>query len=236
MHYVTLALDWIEAHPTIFALVIMPVIGAIVSWLGKPRTPEEFARMPYVVAQLLRVWSAVFPDPNKVAKVIGEMLTRKKVDQDAPTKPRLPPDPPSGAGGLGVLALALALSMGTQGCGGDAKSPARESARAAVVVVAEGVKVADEVCAQAGAKQKDAALLKTCADAYDTTRASLLAAESAVDAWDAGDKKSLTCALAASVRGLAQIANAVTHAGVELPLLVTDALTLGAAFAGGSCK
>lgn len=233
MHYVTLALDWIEAHPTIFALVIMPIIGAIVSWLGKPRTVEEFARMPYLLAQALRLWSAVFPDPNKVLKVIGEVLTRSK---DAPTKPKLPPDPPSGAGGLGVLALAIALSMGAHGCGGDAKSPARDSARAAVVLVAEGVRIADETCAQVGAKQKDPALLKTCADAYDTTRASLLAAESAVDAWDAGDKKSLACALAAGVRGLAQIANAITHAGVELPLLVTDAMTLGAAFASGSCR
>jgi hypothetical protein len=164
----------------------------------------------------------------------GRELGSPKADE-APTKPRLPPDPPSGAGGLGVLALAL-LTITLQACAGGAKEPARDTARAAVVLVAEGVRVADETCAQVGAQQKNAALLKTCADAYDTTRASLLAAESAVDAWDAGEKKDLACALAASVRGLAQIANAVTHAGAELPLLVTDAMTLGAAFASGSCK
>ena len=66
MHYVNVVLDWIEAHPTIFALVIMPLIGALVSLAGRPRTPEEFARMPYVLrAATPRVGGRVFGIPSR---------------------------------------------------------------------------------------------------------------------------------------------------------------------------
>lgn len=134
-----------------------------------------------------------------------------------------------------IVAFALALVIAfASGCGGEAKSPARDTARAAVLLVAEGVRVADKACATFG--ENDDSILKTCVDAYGTARSSLIAAEAAVDAWDAGDRKDFTCALAASVRGLSAIANAATSAGAKLPLIVTDALTLGAAFAGGACK
>lgn len=116
MHYVNVVLDWIEAHPTFFAVIIMPLIGALVSWLGKPRTPEEFARMPYVLAQLLRVWAAVFPDPVKITKVIGELFSKRVPASDEKSTGKLPPDPPSGAGGLGVLAVAVVISLSTQSC------------------------------------------------------------------------------------------------------------------------
>ena len=132
MHYVNVVLDWIEAHPTIFALVIMPLIGALVSWLGKPRTPEEFARMPYVLAQLLRVWAAVFPDPVKVTKVIGELLSKRVPASDEKTTGKLPPDPPSGAGGLGVLALAIALATSMQACAMTAEAAYRKQQEACV--------------------------------------------------------------------------------------------------------
>ena len=133
MHYVNVVLDWIEAHPTIFALVILPILGAIVSWLGKPRTPEEFARMPYAVAQGLRLWAAIFPDPNKALKIISDALQRKgKGGDEPPTKPVLPPDPPSGAGGLGVLALAVALATSMQACAMTAEAAYRKQQEACV--------------------------------------------------------------------------------------------------------
>ena len=70
-------LDWVENHQFITSVVILPVVGAIISWLGKPRTQEDFAKMPYLLAQALRVWSAIFPDPKKAYQIFVEVLTRR---------------------------------------------------------------------------------------------------------------------------------------------------------------
>ena len=91
---------------------------------------------------------------------------------------------------IGLLLVAtFALSIaGLISCGG-AQSPAttpRDEARAAVLTLAEGVKVADQTCAAAALTLKNEELAKACADAYDDARTSLLAAESSIDAWDQG--------------------------------------------------
>lgn len=230
MHYVNIVLDWIEAHPTIFTLVILPIIGALVSWVGKPRTPEEFAKMPYVLAQLLRVWSAIFPDPNKVVKVIVEMLTRKKVDQDAPTKPKLPPDPPSGAGGA-LMAFAFVLSFALHGCGGVKAPTARDATRAGVELLATALPMANELCS----KSTDRATLEKCAKAYDVGRPSLVAAAQLVDVWAGASENDKACALSASLKAVAAIVDAMRAGGLEVPDLIRDAVSFAAPLIG-SCK
>jgi len=158
------------------------------------------------------------------------MLRSSSSSRDDNDKP-----PPASPPALPVLALALLLAgcAGAQGPG--AANPARDTARASVLLVAEGAKVADAICGQAAISAHALELAKTCADAYDVTRDALLAAQSSVDTWEAGGNRDFVCALGHGVRALAAMSGALTKAGVPIPAAVADALSLGAGLAGG-CK
>lgn len=123
------------------------------------------------------------------------------------------------------------------GCAGSTPAsqlPARDYARAGVMMVAEGVKVADDACATVAKAKSDAGLAKTCADAYDTARASLTGAMALVDAWDSADQKSYVCTVGHAVSALSSMASAVTTAGgPALPAIVQDALSFGGQLSKG---
>src|SRR5574338_298624 len=101
-----------------------------------------------------------------------------------------------GAPKVPPLPVLLLLVVGCGPAQPGAQSPARDYARAAILLVSEGVKVADQVCADVALAKKDFTVAKTCADAYETARSSLLAAQTFVDAWEDGAGGSYVCTLA----------------------------------------
>lgn len=107
----------------------------------------------------------------------------------------------------------------------SSEPPVRAAARAYVLELAEGVRVADVTCASVALAKKDFTVAERCAGAYQRARHALLAAEAALDA---GSASSATCALAPADVALRELANA---AGAELPPVVADALTMAEAIA-----
>lgn len=130
---------------------------------------------------------------------------------------------------LAVLVLAL-----TVGACGSTKTPdqvRRDTARAAVLLVARGVAAADHVCAEVVVRErKDAANGRKCAAAYDVARPVLLTLEASIDAWDA---KTAACAVRDAVRAIDTMRDAANAAGATVPSIVDDAVSLGGEFARG---
>jgi len=54
----------------------------------------------------------------------------------------------------------------------------------------------------------------------------LLAAESGVDAWETGQRHRVACAAVDAADALRNVGDALTHAGVALPAVLADALSL----------
>ncbi len=132
---------------------------------------------------------------------------------------------------IGVILLCILLIsvpiLAFSGC-----VPAANAAtdlRAGVVLVAEGVKEADETCAEVADATKDVMLAGACADAYDLARPLLESAEMALDASRTDDA---ACKLAGAVKALQGFQVALSNAGVSLPPLVRDALIFGAGLSG----
>lgn len=134
-----------------------------------------------------------------------------------------------------VFVFAALVSALLQSCSpAQAKAAPRETARAVVLTVAEAVRTADALCAtvaiRIGTEQdkRETArkLAVACADAYDVARPAVLAAATAVDAWDAGDHRGVVCGLATAGKALGSIVDAVRAAGATVPPLVEDGLRL----------
>lgn len=68
-------MNWIEAHPALVSLVLIPLVMALVNAILRPRTPEEYALLPPRVAAFLKLLRAVFPDPQKAAAAAGQVLS-----------------------------------------------------------------------------------------------------------------------------------------------------------------
>lgn len=111
----------------------VPLIGALVTFLCKPRTPaqyESIAKTSPRLAAALQLFAAIFPDPVKAAKVLTKVITGRNDS--------LPPPPPVGPvsgewpttpkrGGLprafdpawqsvGVLAIGVVCAASLTGC------------------------------------------------------------------------------------------------------------------------
>lgn len=134
---------------------------------------------------------------------------------------------------FGITVLAFVAAVLLQSCTpAQAKAAPRETARAVVLTTAEAIRVADTLCAtvalRIGTTDREAGrkLAVSCADAYDVARPAVLAAATAVDAWDAGDRKGVVCGLAEAGKALALIVDAVRAAGATIPPLVEDGLRL----------
>lgn len=126
------------------------------------------------------------------------------------------------AAGLFLLVLVAILERCT-GC--QAETP-RETARATVLTIAEGVRAADLACASVALGRKDRALATRCADAYDRARTALELAETGVDLWDRGAAGDVPCATATAVAELRQLGALLEGAGGRSPPVLEDALRL----------
>lgn len=233
---------WIETHPVIFGFIVWPLFTALVtSIFAKPS--DEFAAKYPRLAALRRIPSDAGINLPKLLGNVFVMLTGKVPAAQASAFPEEQPTKKDGKSlppPLPVILMLLAFSM--LGCGpaksadGVAVNPARETARAIVLLVTEGARSADELCAAAGAAAKDAKTLKVCADAYSVARPALLSAAAHIDTWEGIEKKDVACAVGSAVRALDGAVQAMVAAGVKVPALISDAIKLGAAFAGGSCS
>lgn len=135
-----------------------------------------------------------------------------------------------------IAHVALAVAACSGGCAGaQLPTTPREQARAAVLVLAEGVRLADQSCAAVALERSDAPLADRCADAYGVARSSLLAAAGGVDAWDSGRQGEVRCATAQGATAARELAAAIATAGGEVPPTLTDGLELYAELAGASC-
>lgn len=117
----------------------------------------------------------------------------------------------------------------------------RPGARSAVLLVAEAVHVADVTCADVAHamastdRGKALAVADACAHGYAVARSSLLAAEAAVDAYDAGGAGRWGCALRDSLVGLRETSAALELAGAKVPAAVSDGLSLASTLSGLAC-
>lgn len=243
------ALHWIETHPVVFGLIVWPLFTAIVTSIFSKPSDEFAAKYPRLAA-LRRIPSDAGINLPKLMGNVLVMLTGGRaapvaVDDRPTPKEEFPPEDATKKEGRGVpplpvIFMLLAFSM--LGCGpaksadGVAVNPARETARAIVLLVTEGARSADELCAASGAAAKDAKTLKVCADAYSVARPALLSAAAHIDTWEGIEKKDVACAVGSAVRALDGAVQAMVAAGVKVPALISDAIKLGAAFAGGSCS
>jgi len=134
-------------------------------------------------------------------------------------------------------ALAAVLSVGCT-------SSTRPEVRAAVLHTAYSLKSADKSCSEVGQTLSDSGssqaaiqLLEQCANAYDSGRSGLIAAEKVIDAKGELDAGKVACAMRVSVSALKDIVKAVS-VYVKLPEPVTDGIERGdwlLSLMGGSC-
>lgn len=139
---------------------------------------------------------------------------------------------------LCIMLVALALAACQGGCSGSLPIPTtpRERARAVVLVLAEGTKVADHQCAVYGTDAGDLALLDRCAKLYDTARSSLLVAAGTVDAWDEGQSGATACATIRGADAALELADLLHANGAPIPSALSDGIALYKQFGAGVCS
>lgn len=136
-----------------------------------------------------------------------------------------------GAGGVVVLcAIATAIVTACAGCG-EAQAP-RETTRAVVLTVADGVAKADKACASVALATRDLELAKVCAAGYAEARQALEIAEDGVDLWDAAAVENVPCAVKHAFDALDKIVDAIERHGGRAPTVVADARKLASGMAG----
>lgn len=67
-------LQFIESHPALVSLILIPLVMSAVNAVLRPRTPEEYAAMPKRLAAFLKLLRAIFPDPQKAAIAAGQLV------------------------------------------------------------------------------------------------------------------------------------------------------------------
>jgi hypothetical protein len=133
---------------------------------------------------------------------------------------------------VAIVAMVVLLSivnMLTTSCSASKtalKTP-REEARAAVLLVTDGLALADTTCAALARTKGDAALANACAKAYDTGRSNLLNVAKLVDAYDMGKAGDVLCGTLYAANALSDMAEQIAGAGGKVPAAVDDALALG---------
>lgn len=198
---------WVVANPVITA----PVVGALLTFILKPRTPEQYAE----IAKRSPRWAAfrqflgtIFPDLVKAKKVFFKII----YGTEDPLAPKLIP-----------FFIVIGLAVATTACA----SPTRALARGAVLTASSAVKVMDEECAKASLATGDLQLATQCADTYDEARGALLGTAHAVDAWDdAKTRGNLVCAVWRGTEAVKKLAEILSKRGVKVPPIVTDAIEL----------
>jgi hypothetical protein len=91
---------FLAAHPMFYAVFVWPLLSAVVSWVFKPRTTDEYAAMNPRLASVLRLVGALGIDPAKalqaIAGIFGSpqkftVVTLKTPPSEPPKEPK--PDP-----------------------------------------------------------------------------------------------------------------------------------------------
>lgn len=134
------------------------------------------------------------------------------------------------AGLLAIAILLWLLAMATTHCG--TVTP-RETARAAVLVLAEATNQADEACAKIARERADLVLARYCEQAYTDSRTMLVGAAEGVDAWtDAAKRHDTACAIGKATRALEAWGVLLEKRKVPIPPVVVDALRIAGAVGG----
>lgn len=68
---------FLAAHPEFWAYFLFPIVTAVVTWLTKPRTAEDFASMNPRLAAFLKLVAAVGFDAPKILDSIRQLVTGK---------------------------------------------------------------------------------------------------------------------------------------------------------------
>lgn len=134
----------------------------------------------------------------------------------------------------------VAMTAVCTGCGllqaPSSPATARENVRAAVVVLAEGVRASDEICAARALDRHDLALAERCEDAYKTARLALLSAAEGVDAWGTAEQGDVACATARGAAAAKNLAKAIESGGASVPPILSDGLQLFAVLTNMQCE
>ncbi len=70
--------SWLAAHPQLCAAVIWPVVTGVLTALFKPRSPEEYARLPPRLAAFIKLVAALGLDFPKMLEASGQVMKGKK--------------------------------------------------------------------------------------------------------------------------------------------------------------
>lgn len=96
-------LAFIETHPALVSLILIPLVMSAVNAALRPRTPEEYAAMPKRLAAFLKLLRAIFPDPQKAAIAASQLVrgaamppaVKRTMEQDSqPEEAKTIPVPP----------------------------------------------------------------------------------------------------------------------------------------------
>ncbi len=149
--------------------------------------------------------------------------------------------------GHGVVMLLLAATLQwAAGCASAQTTAQRALTATAVGVAAADVRIAPRLTAAAD----EAREISTSWDEYDhamrkwervnralmATRASLLTLQLALDAWAAGDESGWKAALPCAGAALAELASAMSVAGVPVPEQLSAGIRAVGALVGGQCE
>lgn len=70
-------MNYLQEHPLLWQIGLFPFITFLVSWLFKPRTPEDYAALNPRVAAALKFVAAVGFDAPKILESIAQMVQGK---------------------------------------------------------------------------------------------------------------------------------------------------------------
>lgn len=190
---------------TLFALT------ALANFLARYETPEAWEKAKVEHPRLAAVMSflrAVGVDPVKAVRALTSFIRGR---WGGPPPPPSPPPPPA------VLAVA-ALAMFALSCG---PVVTRAQARSAIVMMAEGVKEADKVCANVARSlppDEWLTLAERCAKSYHAARRALEDAELKIDTMDSAPAP-FWCAAGDAASAIGAVVGAIgSRAALSAPL------------------
>lgn len=141
------------------------------------------------------------------------------------------PKPPTGTPPALLVFMVLLF-----GCSAlpSAEAPKRDLARASVLLMVQGVELADTICANLAAEaqgskdveklKKASALAHKCADGKATALHGAEAARAALNAWEQGGDGQIGCAAKSVFDGLTSVTDALKSAGGAIPPALDDAI------------
>lgn len=131
-----------------------------------------------------------------------------------------------------TMALLLVFGLSTSACAPAKSAPAtdpRVLARAAVSTLTDAWKVSAQACLDLANMQHDDSIRVKCEKLETPARQMLIAASDGVDMWTESDQRNFPCLITSAAASLEQVAS---MAGIKVPQLVADGLSLAQTWAG----